>query len=190
MPSVLQVKFINVKKYNGITIWYHHWTMTPPQYFFVRDAPLPSTQKHTHSLFHKHSPTGNTQPHARKQTHANPQAACAHKHNEKHSNLLPGLRVSQRCGNASSEHQTRGRRKTNDSRDAQLWEEKIQPSSNHLIWSCTAAEKTRAAGSGENTSLSDPHKHTILKSRTPAPFLQPLRCIQGSRTHSLELRKY
>ncbi len=68
MPSVLQVKFVNVKKYNGITIWYHHWTMTPPQYFFVRDAPLPSTQKHTHSLFHKHSPTG-THSHTRANRH-------------------------------------------------------------------------------------------------------------------------
>lgn len=138
--------------------------------------------KNTHSLFHKHSPTGNTQPHVRKRTHANPQAACAHKHqghNEKHSNLLPGLRVSQSRGNASSEHQTRGKRKTNDSRDAQLWEEKIQPSSNHLIWSRTAAEKTRAADSGENTSLSNPHKHTILKSRTRAQFLWPHRCIRG-----------
>lgn len=68
--------------------------MTAPKYLFVRNAPLPSTQKHTHSLFHKHYPTGNTQPHARKQTHVNPQAAHAHKHkghNEKHSNLFPSL---------------------------------------------------------------------------------------------------
>lgn len=90
--------------------------------------------------------------------------------------MLPRLRISQRCGSASFEHQTRG--KTNVSSEAQHGEEKIQPSSNHLIWSRMAAEKTWAESSGGNTSLFNPQMH-YPQEQDRAPFLQPHRSIWG-----------